>query len=67
MKLPLRSILVAASMWKHWVTDRTAFSRSSEQILAWDFDRIVMAHGTPIEDHARERFEVALRELDLIE
>lgn len=59
--------LAAARMWRHWVTDRAAFSRSIEHILAWDFERIVMAHGTPVEDHAHERFEIALHELNLIE
>jgi hypothetical protein len=59
--------LAAARMWKRWVTDRAAFSRSIEHILAWDFERIVMAHGVPVEDHAHERFELALHELNLIE
>jgi hypothetical protein len=59
--------LAPVKLWKHWVTDRAAFSRSIEHILAWDFERIVMAHGTPVEDNAHERFEIALRELNLIE
>lgn len=57
----------SARMWKHWVTDRAAFSRSIDQILSWDFDRIVMSHGTPIEGAARERLEIALRELGLLD
>lgn len=54
-----------AKMWRRWVADRAAFTRSISQILAWDFDRIVVAHGASIEDHARERFELALREREL--
>jgi hypothetical protein len=57
----------AAKAWKHWVTDRAAFTRSIEEILAWDFDRIVMSHGEPIDDHAHDRFEIALRELQLLD
>jgi hypothetical protein len=54
-------------MWRQWVTDRAAFARSIDAILAWDFERIVVAHGEIIEDRARERFEAALRELDLVD
>jgi len=56
----------AAKMWKRWVTDRVAFGRSIEQILAWDFERIVVAHGQVLERNARTEFEAALRELELI-
>jgi hypothetical protein len=56
----------AAKMWRRWVTDRIAFQRSIEQILAWDFERIVVAHGDPVERDAHVQFEAALRELELI-
>lgn len=56
----------AAKMWRRWVVDRAAFQRSIEQILSWSFERIVMAHGDPIERDARVQFEAALRELELI-
>jgi hypothetical protein len=55
-----------AKMWRHWVTDRAAFARSIDAILAWDFDRIVMAHGDVVERDARARFLAAVRELELI-
>ena len=57
----------AAKQWRRWVTDRAAFTRSIEEVLAWDFERIAMAHGDPIEDRAHDRFEIALRELGLLE
>lgn len=57
----------AARPWRRWVIDRAAFTRSIEQVLAWDFERIVMAHGDTLEVNARERFEIALRELQLLE
>jgi hypothetical protein len=54
-----------AKMWRRWVIDRTAFMRSIDEILTWDFDRIVMAHGDVIDRDAREQFEAALREVHL--
>ncbi|HEY0194712.1 MAG TPA: hypothetical protein VGC42_26550 [Kofleriaceae bacterium] len=54
-------------MWKHWVVDRAAFGRSIDKILAWDFDRVVMAHGEPLDQDAHDRCEIALRELSLID
>jgi hypothetical protein len=56
-----------ARPWRHWVTDRAAFSRSIDEILAWDFDRIAVAHGEIVDRDARDRFEIALRELRLID
>ena len=57
----------AAKMWRKWVTDRAAFSRSIDEILAWDFERIVVAHGEVVDENARDRFEIALRELQLLD
>lgn len=57
----------AAKMWRKWVTDRTEFAQSIDQILAWDFERIVVAHGEVVDQNARERFQLALRELDLLD
>ena len=34
--------------------DRDAARRSLEQILAWDFDRIVVTHGAVLEHGGRE-------------
>jgi hypothetical protein len=54
-------------MWQRWIVDRAAFSRSIDEILHWDFDRIVVAHGDVVDRHAREQFGAALRERHLIE
>ena len=43
--------------WK----DREAARRSLERILAWDFDRVVVAHGAPIEDRPHEALRAAWR------
>lgn len=53
-------------MWHRWVTDRAAFARSVDQILGWDFDRIVVAHGDVVDQGARALVETALRELHAI-
>jgi hypothetical protein len=54
-----------ARMWKRWVKDRAAFRKSIDQILAWDFERIAMAHGELVTTNGRERLAAALRERDL--
>jgi hypothetical protein len=59
--------LGAAKMWRRWVTDRAAFGRSIDAILAWEFERIVVAHGDIVDENARDRFEIALRELQLLD
>lgn len=56
----------AAKMWRHWVTDKAAFQRSIDQILAWDFERIIVAHGEVVSHNARAQFVAALRALELI-
>jgi glyoxylase-like metal-dependent hydrolase (beta-lactamase superfamily II) len=55
-----------AKMWNHWVKDRAAFDRSIERMLAWDFDRIVMAHGDIVERGGRRMLIEALRERNLL-
>jgi hypothetical protein len=55
-----------AKMWNHWIKDRAAFDRSIERVLAWNFDRIVMAHGDIVEMGGRRMFIDALRERDLL-
>jgi hypothetical protein len=55
-----------ARMWKHWIEDRPAFDRSIAKVLAWDFQKIVMAHGDVVDTDAKPRFCEALRERDLL-
>ena len=54
-----------ARMWKRWVEDRAAFDRSIARVLAWDFDRIAMAHGEIVTSDGRQALIDALRERDL--
>ena len=39
-----------------FVRDRPAFRQSLERILAWPFDRVVVAHGEVLEEGCREEF-----------
>ncbi len=41
------------------IRDKRAFSTSLERILALDFDRIIMSHGIPLLQDAKQRFSAA--------
>jgi hypothetical protein len=43
------------------IRDRHAARRSLEQILAWDFDRVVIAHGDVLESGGREALRAGYR------
>lgn len=49
-----------SSMWKRMVGDRAAFKASLEKILAWEFDRLVMAHGSIVEGGGKAKLRAAL-------
>lgn len=44
------------------VKDAEAFKSSLEKILAWDFDRVIVGHGKPIETDGKRRLQAALLE-----
>lgn len=46
--------------WRFLVRDRAAAARSASEILAWDFERVVVAHGDVVTCDARERARQAL-------
>ena len=54
-----------ARMWRYWVKDRAAFRRSIDQVLGWDFERIVMAHGDIVVEAGAAMLERALRDVGL--
>ena len=66
-----RWFFVADGMWRRFgpsyairwlaVSDRAAFRRSLERVLAWDFERIVPAHGDVIERGGRAALREAWR------
>jgi hypothetical protein len=55
-----------ARMWSRWIEDPKAFRRSIDQILAWDFDRIAMAHGDLVNEGGKAKLVAALRERSLL-
>ena len=44
------------------VEDQAAFRASLDTVLGWDFDRIIVGHGEPIETDGRAKLTAALRE-----
>lgn len=52
--------LARSRIWRFLIKDRAAFDRSMDAILAWDFDRLVMSHGAPIDGDARVQLAGAL-------
>jgi hypothetical protein len=57
----------AVSRLLHAVTrDKKALKKSLQKILSWDFDRLVMAHGSIIESGAKKILTEALSERGLI-
>lgn len=66
----LRGYIKLLGMWNaprpapelRWLTrDRAAARRALEQILAWDFDRMVIGHGEPFEHDAKAALREAWR------
>jgi hypothetical protein len=57
----------AVSRLLHAVTrDKKALKKSIQQVLSWDFDRLVMAHGSIIETGAKKILTEALSERGFI-
>ncbi|MCB9664511.1 MAG: DUF4336 domain-containing protein [Alphaproteobacteria bacterium] len=46
--------------WRLWTKDRAALRTSVDRVLGWEVDRIVVAHGTIVEEEARARLAVAM-------
>ncbi|MEM7696781.1 MAG: hypothetical protein AAF236_00065 [Verrucomicrobiota bacterium] len=51
---------------RFFIRDRKAFRDSMNRLLEWDFERIVVGHGDPIETDARAKLETVLSRHDLI-
>jgi len=50
-----RGKLAKSRIWSVLMNDKTAFEASVRKVLAWDFDRLVMAHGEIVEKNAGEK------------
>lgn len=46
----------------HAIEDQAAFRVSMDTVLGWDFDRVIVAHGEPIETDGKAKLTTALRE-----
>jgi hypothetical protein len=49
-----------SKLWRFLVKDRPAAAQSAAEMLAWDFDRVIVAHGDVIELDARQQARDAL-------
>lgn len=47
--------------FKHGVEDKEAFQESMATILGWDFDRVIVGHGDPIETDGQAKLRAALK------
>jgi hypothetical protein len=55
-----RGKLAQSRLWSFAVADRPAAAASSQRILAWDFDRLIVAHGEVIPTGAKDRVAAAM-------
>lgn len=53
--------LAQSRLLRTMVKDRAAAAASARRILAWDFERVIMAHGELVEHDAHARMTEALR------
>jgi len=47
-------------MFRLMIRDRATFAESIRQMMQWDFDRIIVAHGEMIETNAKATLAKAL-------
>lgn len=50
-----RGRLARSRLWSFFVDDKKTFEACARQALAWNFDRLVMAHGDIVETNAAEK------------
>lgn len=50
-------------IFQRFIQDHAAFRASIDQILRWDFDRIIVSHGEIIERDGKARFRTAFEKL----
>jgi hypothetical protein len=51
----LKDLSGMSRMFRGMIRDRAAFHRSLEEILQWDFDRVIVGHGEPFETGGKQR------------
>lgn len=55
-----RGKLARSRVWSMVMEDNAAFQASVRKVLAWDFDKLVMAHGDVVEKDAGEKARVVM-------
>lgn len=50
-----RGKLAKSRVWSMMMDDKAAFEASVRKVLAWDFDKLVMAHGDVVDKNAGEK------------
>ena len=50
----------AARLFPMLIKDRPAYDRSVRELLAWDFDRIIVGHNEPVESGGKDGLRLAL-------
>ncbi|MFN2507675.1 MAG: hypothetical protein ABR589_02770 [Chthoniobacterales bacterium] len=53
--MQLKDLVGMSPFFRLMIRDRAAFRRSLEQVMEWDFERVIVAHGEIIETEARKR------------
>lgn len=48
-------------LFRMCIRDRNALESSLRRVLSWDFERVIVAHGHPIEEDAKGVFTAAMR------
>lgn len=46
--------------FKKAITDKAAYLDSVRKVLSWDFDRIIVGHGVPVESGGKEKLRLAI-------
>lgn len=53
-------------LFMRWVEGKEAFTQSMREIMKYDFDRIIMSHGSPVEKNGKNLLRAALAERGII-
>lgn len=56
----LKKLTGMSPFFRSMIRDKEAFRGSVARVLEWDFDRIVVGHGDPIQQNARSQLREAL-------
>lgn len=52
--------LAPSGLLRLFIKDKTAFRRSIQKILEWDFERIIMGHGEIVHQNGKQMLETAI-------